>query len=168
MRCRTESVEAPRLGEGARLRMGGTLPPGPFLIHLREAGEEGPRPSGVSPLSARSAYSAGARGLSPEGSAAEAKRMRRQTAKDDRARRRRTGGTPSRAQGARQRAGGWFGPPQRRANAKGFARRYTGSIPPPGRILGEETREGKGLVAHPGPIYNAAREKNTVSHHPVL
>src|SRR4030042_91267 len=33
---------------------------------------------------------AGARGLSPEGSAAEAKRMRRQTAKDDRARRRRT------------------------------------------------------------------------------
>src|SRR3970282_1838387 len=49
---------------------------------------------------------AGARGLSPEGSAAEAKRMRRQTAKDDRARRRRTGGTPSRAQGVRQRAGG--------------------------------------------------------------
>src|SRR3989304_3006018 len=47
-----------------------------------------------------------ARGLSPEGSAAEAKRMRRQTAKDDRARRRRTGGTPSRAQGVRQRAGG--------------------------------------------------------------
>ena len=43
---------------------------------------------------------------SPEGSAAEAKRMRRQTAKDDRARRRRTGGTPSRAQGVRQRAGG--------------------------------------------------------------
>src|SRR3972149_1514583 len=42
---------------------------------------------------------AGARGLSPEGSAAEAKRMRRQTAKDDRARRRRTGGTPSRGQG---------------------------------------------------------------------
>src|SRR4030066_514667 len=40
---------------------------------------------------------AGARGLSPEGSGAEAKRMRRQTAKDDRARRRRTGGTPSRA-----------------------------------------------------------------------
>jgi len=32
--------------------------------------------------------------------------MRRQTAKDDRARRRRTGGTPSRAQGVRQRAGG--------------------------------------------------------------
>src|SRR3989304_2649176 len=49
---------------------------------------------------------AGARGLSPEGSAAEAKRMRRQTAKDDRARRRRTSGTPSRAQGVRQRAGG--------------------------------------------------------------
>ena len=49
---------------------------------------------------------AGARGLSPEGSAAEAKRMRRQAAKDDRARRRRTCGTPSRAQGVRQRAGG--------------------------------------------------------------
>jgi len=32
--------------------------------------------------------------------------MRRQTAKDDRARRRRTCGTPSRAQGVRQRAGG--------------------------------------------------------------
>ena len=32
--------------------------------------------------------------------------MRRQTAKDDRARRRRTSGTPSRAQGVRQRAGG--------------------------------------------------------------
>src|SRR3990170_4822633 len=60
------------------------------------------------------------------------------------------------------------GPLQRRSNAKGFTRRYTGSIPPPGHILGEETREGKGLVAHPGPIYNAAREKNTVSHHPVL
>src|SRR3970040_1643939 len=49
---------------------------------------------------------AGVRGLSPEGSAAEAKRMRRQTAKDDRARRRRTSGTPSRAQGVRQRSGG--------------------------------------------------------------
>jgi len=32
--------------------------------------------------------------------------MRRQTAKDDRARRRRTNGTPSRAQGVRQRTGG--------------------------------------------------------------
>src|SRR4030042_3118728 len=55
MRCRTESVDAPRLGEGARLRVGRTLPPGTFLIHLRDAGEECPRPSGVSPLSARSA-----------------------------------------------------------------------------------------------------------------
>ena len=99
--------------------MGGTLPPGTFLIHLRDAGEECPRPSGVSPLSARSAYSAGARGRSPEGSAAEAKRMRRQTAKDDRARRRRTGGTPSRAQGVRQRADGAF-PRRRRRSPKGL------------------------------------------------
>src|SRR3989337_2907645 len=62
---------------------------------------------------------AGARGLSPEGSAAEAKRMRRQTAKDDRARRRRTGGTPSRAQGVRQRAGGAF-PRRRRRSPTGL------------------------------------------------
>src|SRR4030042_1271987 len=62
---------------------------------------------------------AGARGLSPEGSAAEAKRMRRQTAKDDRARRRRTSGTPSRAQGVRQRAGGAF-PRRRRRSPKGL------------------------------------------------
>jgi len=99
--------------------MGGTLPPGTFLIHLRDAGEECPRPSGVSPLSARSAYSAGARDLSPEGSADEAKRMRRQTAKDDRARRRRTCGTPSRAQGVRQRAGGAF-PRRRHRSPKGL------------------------------------------------
>src|SRR4030067_988322 len=49
---------------------------------------------------------AGARGLSPEGSAAEAKRRPHQTAKDDGAGRGRTGGTPSRAQGVRQGAGG--------------------------------------------------------------
>src|SRR3990172_2835683 len=64
------------------------------------------RDRGVLYSTARERNEAGARGLSPEGSAAEAKRMRRQTAKDDRARRRRTPGTPSRAQGVRQRAGG--------------------------------------------------------------
>src|SRR3990172_1736829 len=64
------------------------------------------RDRGVLYSTARERNAAGARGLSPEGSAAEAKRMRRQTAKDDRARRRRTPGTPSRAQGVRQRAGG--------------------------------------------------------------
>src|SRR4030043_826833 len=62
---------------------------------------------------------AGARGLAPEGAAAEAKRMRRQTAKDDRARRRRTPGTPSRAQGVRQRAGGAF-PRRRRRSPTGL------------------------------------------------
>src|SRR3972149_5124001 len=65
---------------------------------VRQENQEGP------PRKKRN--EAGARGLSPEGSAAEAKRMRRQTAKDDRAWRRRTGSTPSRAQGVRQRAGG--------------------------------------------------------------
>ena len=45
--------------------------------------------------------------------------MRRQTAKDDRARRRRTGGTPSRAQGVRQRAGGAF-PRRRRRSPTGL------------------------------------------------
>src|SRR3989304_3115392 len=91
---------------------------------------------------------AGARDLSPEGSAAEAKRMRRQTAKDDRARRRRTGGTPSRAQGVRQRSGGadraagagrpkgcLFCCDQRSPGCVGRARRSlvrrTGRTPPP-------------------------------------
>ncbi len=66
----------------------------------------GARPRRTPSGTVRDGNKAGRRGLSPEGSAAEAKRMRRQTAKDDRARRRRTNGTPSRAQGVRQRAGG--------------------------------------------------------------
>src|SRR4030066_752 len=75
---------------------------------------------------------AGARGLSPEGSAAEAKRMRRQTAKDDRARRRRTGGTPSRAQGGRQRAGGAV-PRRRRRSPKGLPFLLRQASPGPSR-----------------------------------
>jgi len=66
----------------------------------------GARPRRTHSGTVRDGNEGGARGRSPEGSAAEAKRMRRQTAKDDRARRRRTCGTPSRAQGVRQRAGG--------------------------------------------------------------
>jgi hypothetical protein len=49
---------------------------------------------------------AGARGLSPEGSAAEAKRMHRQTEEDDRAQRGVLEARRSWAQGVRQRAGG--------------------------------------------------------------
>src|SRR3972149_2725944 len=72
---------------------------------------------------------AGARGLSPEGSAAEAKRMRRQTAKDDRARRRGTGGTPRRAQGGRQRAGGGGRGGGRGHSAKGMGVRTEPQAP---------------------------------------
>ena len=41
-------------------------------------------------------------------------------------------------------------------------------VDPPGRILGEEKREGKGLVAYPSPIYNAKQERNTIFHQPTL